>query len=172
MNDRLAVELPSGNETVLVAEWDLFDREWVAWLLDLQGYKVLRASNGIEALVLSKEYGVEDIDLLLTGIQMPGMGGKDLARLVRLARPNIKVLFTAEKSNDAAIGLGASNRALGLVPKPFNLAELAVTVRQVLDGCRTTRREGRYRGQDRGAHDAGSPARLTHNPALVLTRPI
>ena len=134
MNDRLVVELPSGNETVLVAQSDPSDREAVAWLLDLQGYEVLRASDGIEALALSEERGVEEIHLLLTGVQLPRMGGKDLVSRVRIARPKIKVVFTDDGPDGAAVCLGECGRAPAALPKPFTLEDLAVKVRQVLDG--------------------------------------
>lgn len=133
MNEQLAVDLPSGNETVLVAESDQSHRVVVSWMLGLQGYEVLGASDGIKALVRCQEHGDEDIHLLLTELRMPRMGGIDLAGFMRSARPSTKVIFTAEKSDDVAIGIFAYDQAPALLLKPFSLEELAIKVRQALD---------------------------------------
>jgi len=122
-----------GRETVLVAEDEDALRELMHTVLTAQGYKVLVASNGVEALRVHEQANCP-VDLLLTDLVMPGgvMGG-DLADRLRAGNPALKVVFTSGYSPGMA-GKDLSrldNR--NFLPKPFSIGKLAQFVRQVLD---------------------------------------
>ncbi|MFQ6029205.1 MAG: response regulator [Dehalococcoidia bacterium] len=71
------------------------------WVLSEQGYHVLEATNGVDALQLvDAQRGKEDINLLLTDVVMPQIGGKELADRIKEICPGIKVLFTSGYNDD------------------------------------------------------------------------
>src|SRR6185503_5209130 len=84
--------LPKGDATILLAEDEEAVRGLVREILVRLGYRVLVASDGIEALALSREFA-EPIDLLLTDVVMPGMDGRELAERMRMTRPDTRILF-------------------------------------------------------------------------------
>jgi two-component system, cell cycle response regulator CpdR len=91
--------------TVLFAEDDTPIRESVSELLSLNGFRVLKAEDGYEALRLLLQ---EDVDLLFTDIVMPGLDGVELARKAKSVKPNVKIVFATGYSAKAseAIPLG------------------------------------------------------------------
>ena len=84
--------LPGGEETILLAEDEEAVRSLVREVLSRLGYRVLVASDGIEALALSQRFP-EAIHLLLTDVIMPGMDGRELAERMMVARPDTRILF-------------------------------------------------------------------------------
>jgi PAS domain S-box-containing protein len=124
-------------ETVFLVEDDVEVRNVAAKFLENLGYRVFQAGDGPSALALLR--GAPPIDLLLTDIALPnGMNGRDLAMKVLAMRPETRVLFV---SGYADTGLTQEDlAAIGarLLDKPFNKAQLATTVRQVIDSgpCR------------------------------------
>ena len=84
--------LPGGEETILLVEDEEAVRGLVREILSRLGYRVLVASNGIEALALSQRFP-ETIHLLLTDVIMPGMDGRELAERMMVARPDTRILF-------------------------------------------------------------------------------
>ena len=82
-----------GSETVLLVEDEPLVRQVAARVLRQQGYSVLEASYGHEALGMAKERQGEQIHLLLTNIVMPLMGGKELAQRLRDTHPETSVLY-------------------------------------------------------------------------------
>jgi PAS domain S-box-containing protein len=94
------VEAPPGSETVLVVEDETSVREIVNRVLSAKGYRVLTASDGSEGLRVSGEYN-GPIDLLLTDMVMPGMGGRELATRLEAGRAGMKVLFISGYTEDA-----------------------------------------------------------------------
>jgi len=125
---------PRGSETVLLVEDDELVRDLAIRLLGQQGYRVLDAVNGQDALQVAKEHLGETIHLLLTDIVMPQMGGKELADWLRISRPNIKVLFTSGYADNAIVHHGVLDRGTHFLQKPFSLKTLSHKVREVLDG--------------------------------------
>jgi two-component system cell cycle sensor histidine kinase/response regulator CckA len=125
---------PGGTETVLLAEDDELVRDLANRLLKQQGYKVLEAANGQEALRVAKEHVGETIHLLLADIVMPQMGGKELADWLKISRPNMKVLFTSGYADNAIVHHGVLNPGTHFLQKPFSLKTLSQKVREVLDG--------------------------------------
>jgi PAS domain S-box-containing protein len=125
---------PRGSETILLVEDDELVRDLASRLLKQQGYTVLEASNGQEALSVAKEHVGETIHLLLADIVMPQMGGKELADWLKISRPNVKVLFTSGYADYAIVHHGVLDAGTQFLQKPFSLKTLSHKVREVLDG--------------------------------------
>lgn len=125
--------MPRGNETILLVEDEPMVRTFTSRVLRDQGYRVLEAENGLEALKLAKEYGESQIHLLLTDVVMPQMGGKELAdQIVNMVR-GIRVLFTSGYTDNVAIQHGLLNSDIAFIEKPFTPFSLTRKVREVLD---------------------------------------
>jgi CheY-like chemotaxis protein len=125
--------LPKGSETVLLVEDEPPVRDLALRLLNQQGYKVLEAGNGEEALRVVQEHIGEKIHLLLTDVVMPQMGGKELANQLKLLRPDVKVLYTSGYTDDAIVHHGVLEAGTHFLQKPFSPVALAQKVREVLD---------------------------------------
>jgi CheY-like chemotaxis protein len=125
---------PRGNETVLLVEDEELVRDLATRLLEQQGYRVLKAANGQEALLVAKEHPGETIHLLLADIVMPQMGGKELADWLKISRPNVKVLYTSGYADDAIVHHGVLDPGTHFLQKPFSLKTVSHKVREVLDG--------------------------------------
>lgn len=123
----------SGNETILVVEDepDLL-RLTIDFLSDL-GYRVISAANGVEALkVVERE---SNIELLCTDVVMPqGITGPDLAKKLREIYPAIKVLFVSGYTQNALSQNYTIPETTKILTKPYKMYELAVAVRELLDG--------------------------------------
>ena len=104
-------------------------------VLESCGYTVLQARNGIEALDFCKTYEGK-IDLLITDIVMPQIGGRELAERMLKEDPNICVLFTSGYTDDAIVRHGILEEDANFIQKPFNLDDLGKKVRELLDGQR------------------------------------
>jgi two-component system, cell cycle sensor histidine kinase and response regulator CckA len=121
-----------GSETVLLVEDEPLVRELATTILHAQGYTVLAASNGEEALgVVHATAGT--IDLLVTDVVMPGMRGKVLAQQLTSIYPHIKVLFISGYATDAITQHGQLEPGAHFLSKPFTRTALARKVREVLD---------------------------------------
>jgi len=146
--------MPSGTETVLLAEDEPRVRSLAAIVLAGQGYTVLAAADGQEALRIAGGHAGE-IHLLFTDVVMPGLSGAELAGELRRARPEIKVLFASGYTGDAY----ALDPEVPFLQKPFTPRALAIKVREALDGTS-------YPASLAGI--AGDPARerKTNDPAL------
>ena len=129
--DRAA--LPRGSERVLLVEDEPSVRRTASRILTDQGYSVLEASNGDEALSLSKRHADGEIDLLLTDVVMPLMGGMELAERFKEPHASAKVIYTSGYVDETAIGREAPDRDGDFVQKPFTAEALARKVREVLD---------------------------------------
>ena len=125
--------LPRGTETILLVEDDPSLREMAATLLRRLGYRVLAASNGIEALSLKQQRDIGHIDLLFTDVVMPHMSGKELAERVRALAPHTRILFTSAYTENAIVHQGVMMKGVALLQKPFTPSALARTLREVLD---------------------------------------
>jgi PAS domain S-box-containing protein len=125
---------PGGSETVLLVEDEPSVRDLANRLLRQQGYRVLEAANGKEALRLVQENGGEKIHLLLTDVVLPQMGGKELADQLKIFRPDLKVLYTSGYTDYAIVHHGVLDSGTHFLQKPFSLKTLSQKVREVLDG--------------------------------------
>ena len=122
-------DAPRGTETVLLVEDDEGVRSLAELLLAEAGYVVLSATGGEEALMLAERHP-GPIDLLLTDVVMPGLGGVALADAVDRLRPGMRVLYMSGYPGEDLVGVTSST---GLVPKPFTVETLLQPVRDALD---------------------------------------
>jgi PAS domain S-box-containing protein len=123
---------PRGTETVLLVEDEDAVRRLAREILRIAGYTVLEASNGAMALdVASRHTG--RIDLLVTDVVMPGMGGRELAEALQAERPGTRVLYLSGYTSETIGRHGVEGSDALLLHKPFSPASLARTVREVLD---------------------------------------
>jgi PAS domain S-box-containing protein len=125
--------LRSGRETILVAEDEDPLREMVVQILKIQGYTVLEAACGREALEVWEHAG-RPVDLLLTDMVMPGgiMGG-DLAERLTGQCPSLKVIYTSGYSPGMAGKDASLLEGRNFLPKPYSVGKLAQFVRECLD---------------------------------------
>jgi len=138
--------LPQGSETILVVEDEEALRRLIGSTLRECGYTVIEAGNAREALPVGEHYE-GPVDLLLTDVVLPGMGGAELAERVGVARPGIQVLFMSGYMEKEVPRRGVADRGANLLRKPFDSEELARTVRRVLGpaGRRSQERRGTQR---------------------------
>jgi two-component system, cell cycle sensor histidine kinase and response regulator CckA len=118
---------------VLLVEDEPLVRKLACTILRRQGYTMLAASNGEEALRMIQAEAAASIDLLVTDIVMPRMGGKALAEQVTSVYPNIKVLFISGYAADAITRHGQLEPGTNFLSKPFSRTAFARKVREVLD---------------------------------------
>jgi len=121
-----------GNETVLLVEDEPVVRELAVGTLRENGYTVVAACNGVEGLRLARQHDGK-IDLVLTDVFMPVMGGKEMADALLASRPDTKILFTSGYTEDALGHHGLRRPGIGFLQKPYVTATLARKVREVLD---------------------------------------
>lgn len=125
--------LRQGKETVLVAEDEGALRQMVVEALQIQGYTVLEAASGVEALEVW-EHASRPIDLLLTDLVMPGgIMGSDLAERLSSKSPHLKVIYTSGYSHGMAGKELSLEERKNFLPKPYSLGTLAKLVRECLD---------------------------------------
>ncbi len=126
------MELLRGTEGILVVEDEEAVRSLVRDTLRARGYRVLEARDGIEALLLVSHYN-EPVDLVLTDIVMPQMGGRELAEHLMGRWPDLKIMFMSGYTDDELLRQGVSTAGLDFLQKPFTPNMLAYRVRVVLD---------------------------------------
>jgi two-component system, cell cycle sensor histidine kinase and response regulator CckA len=124
-----------GSGTILVVEDEPAVRQLVRRVVKARGYVVLDAPDGVQALALmSKHEG--PIDLLITDVVMPNMGGRELAERIRERDPRVKVIFMSGYTDDEVIRQGVSHAEQAFLQKPFSATGLAEKVREVLEANR------------------------------------
>jgi CheY-like chemotaxis protein len=121
-----------GSESILLVEDEESVRELIAEALKSQGYNVLVAGNGQEALALAAPANCH-IDLLISDVVMPGMSGRELAKRMAGSRPGMRVLYLSGYTEDAIVHHGVLDPGTAFLQKPFSLDALACKVREVLD---------------------------------------
>jgi len=126
------VSLPQGTETILLAEDEPSLRQLMARVLRTQGYTVLEATDGHEALTLAQANGAK-IQLLLTDAIVPGLSGKTLAEWLGQVNPAIRVLFISGYINNNAVRDAMSRPGTFFLQKPFNPLDLTKRVREAIE---------------------------------------
>ncbi len=121
-----------GDETVLLVEDDAAVRRLAARILETNGYRVLSAANGGDALALA-EGDVGPLHLLLTDVVMPDMNGKQLYERLAADRPELAVIYMSGYADDVIARHGVLDEDAHFIQKPFDKADLATRIRQVLD---------------------------------------
>ena len=125
-------EASRGSETILVVEDEEAVRGLTSRILEKQGYRVLSAQHGREAMdIATREVGT--IDLVLTDIVMPGMNGRGLVERLAGIRPRMKSLYMSGYTDDDIIRRGFIEPSKSFLQKPFTSEALLQTVRKVLD---------------------------------------
>jgi two-component system cell cycle sensor histidine kinase/response regulator CckA len=126
-----------GTETLLFVEDDSGVREMVVDLLEKSGYRVLSADEGESALKVLSAHG-GDVDLLVSDVVMPVMGGRELWDRLRDRIPGLKVLFTSGYTEDLAVQAKDKGRRQSFLPKPYTPVDLLSRVRAMLDAGKAT----------------------------------
>ena len=120
-----------GSETVLLVEDEESVRQLVRETLAAKGYRVMEAANGENGAIVAAQYDGK-IDLVITDVVMPGMGGRELVKQLAQTRPETKVLYLSGYTEDAIINEGTMESGAAFLQKPFTLQNLARKVREVL----------------------------------------
>ena len=123
---------PKG-ETVLLVEDEEALREVTRRIFARNGYQVITAANGPEALGIATSHP-DEIHLLVTDVVMPHMLGKEVAEKMRLIKPEIEVVFMSGYARPVLASQGRLDPGVALVAKPFSEADLLATAGQVLNG--------------------------------------
>jgi PAS domain S-box-containing protein len=127
--------LRGGSETLLLVEDETSVRDLAARALREYGYTVLEASNGELALRMLDDGAGDEIELLVTDVVMPVMGGCDLAEHLAVTRPDLRVLYLSGYTDKAIVHHGVLDEGTLFLEKPFTAEGLVRKVRGVLDGA-------------------------------------
>jgi two-component system, cell cycle sensor histidine kinase and response regulator CckA len=125
-------------------------RRLMSGLLSSQGYQVLLASNGEEGLAVAEGHR-GPIELVITDVVMPGMGGRQMVEALRRRWPELTVLFVSGYNDDTVLQHGVSSEQVPLLGKPFARADLLRRVRELLDARRGSEGANRRRPQPAAA---------------------
>src|SRR5262249_11261684 len=126
------LRIPRGSETVLLVEDEDSVRCLARHVLELAGYRVLEAGDGLEALRLVQTHA-DPIHLLLTAVVSPRPGAPPPPARLLAATPRLKVLFLSGYTNETVVRHGVCDATYPFLQKPFTTAALAQKVREVLD---------------------------------------
>ncbi|MDQ3620871.1 MAG: response regulator [Verrucomicrobiota bacterium] len=117
-------------ETVLLVEDEPMLRELGTMMLESLGYSVFAAEHGVDALRIIQEHPDVRIDLLLTDVAMPQMGGQELAEKLRALSPHTRVIFCSGYA-DRPLLPGGREPTVSFLDKPYNSAAVAQKIRDV-----------------------------------------
>jgi two-component system cell cycle sensor histidine kinase/response regulator CckA len=126
------LEANTGSETILLVEDDADLRDLSRRVLTMNGYRVLAAAHGRDALRVAEEHS-ESIDLMVTDVIMPGMSGREVAEKLQGARPKMKVLYVSGYTDNIIAERGMLTPGTAFLQKPFSPTHLAAKVREVLN---------------------------------------
>jgi len=142
----VVADSPRGTETILLVEDEAGVRALATRILQSYGYRVVAAVDGADALAQLREHR-GPLDLVLTDVRMPNVGGADVAAAARERFPALRVLFMSGFADGAAPHDGPLAADVAFIQKPYTARALAEKVRQVLDG----------NGRGAGAPSSASP---------------
>jgi PAS domain S-box-containing protein len=128
----LGDELLRGSETILLVEDEEEVRKLAVRVLERQGYKVLSARDGDEALLVCERHK-DPIHLMLTDVVMPGMSGHEVAKRSEPSHPEMKVLYMSGYTDNAIVMHGVLVQGVNYIQKPFTVNGLTKKVREVLE---------------------------------------
>jgi CheY-like chemotaxis protein len=120
-----------GSETVLLVEDEPAVRRATAEFLALQGYSVLQAKDGVDALAVAGAHG-SSIHLLISDVVMPNMSGGELAQELLQLRPNTKLLFVSGYAGKTVLDHKVVDLETNFLQKPFTLQQLSLKIRTAL----------------------------------------
>jgi len=122
-----------GTETILLAEDEAAVRTLARRILEKHGYKLLLAATGRDGVQVAEQHAAP-IDLLVTDVVMPEMGGRELAQRLTARQPGLKVLYLSGYTDDAIVHHGVLDAGVAFLQKPFKPDDLVRKIRAVLDG--------------------------------------
>ena len=125
-------------------------------VLEAQGYQVLSASNGQDALHVAQAHVGSPIRVVVSDVIMPLMGGKVMAEWLKTANPELKVLFTSGYTDDSIAPHGVLEPGVAFLPKPYTSAALSLKVREMLDDADSCSSE---KGKRTEAHESTAATR-------------
>jgi two-component system cell cycle sensor histidine kinase/response regulator CckA len=128
----LPIKSRLGHEKILLVEDEDAVRSVAARVLLNQGYTIIQARNGQEALTLLEDLG-ESLDLVLTDVVMPDMSGPALAEQLRARWPALKLLYMSGYAAGDKVPFGTEQGGESFLQKPFSSEDLTQKVREVLD---------------------------------------
>jgi two-component system cell cycle sensor histidine kinase/response regulator CckA len=128
-----AKPLVGGTETILLVEDEPSVRHLACSILEAQGYNVVRANNGQDALHAARDHKGSPIRLVVTDVIMPLMSGAVMAEWLKATYPGLKILFTSGYTDDAIAQHGVLEAGVQFLSKPYTPAALARRVRAMLD---------------------------------------
>ena len=123
---------PTGTETVLVVEDEAIVRRLAVLGLRAQGYTVIEASSGAEALEIVGRVA-NQLDLVVSDVVMPGISGPELVKRLAVVAPGVRCLLVSGHAEAAVLPDGLTGIGASFLPKPFTPERLARKVRDVLD---------------------------------------
>ena len=126
----VAAEHAATGETVLVIEDEPVVRGVILEMLGEQGYRTLEAVDGPSGLKILRSG--ERIDLLITDVGLPGMDGRQVAERAREEKPDLKILFITGYAESVALSDGFLRPGMGMITKPFDLADLSLRIRAMI----------------------------------------
>ncbi|MBW8004016.1 MAG: response regulator [Planctomycetes bacterium] len=122
-----------GTETILLVEDEESLRKMAGKILKGYGYCVIEADDGMDALEIVNKKDYPEIDLLVTDVIMPKMGGKELSEKLFEEYPKLKVVYISGYTDNAIAHHGVLDEGVSLLQKPFSSESLAEKVREILD---------------------------------------
>ena len=125
-------ELPTGHETILIVEDEESVRRLTVKVLEQQGYKVIEANGGNEALKICADLE-KPVDLVVTDVVMPSMGGAELIRMLKDIWDDFKVLYMSGYTANAIVHQGVLDSDVPYLQKPFSPNVIVIKVREILD---------------------------------------
>ncbi len=125
-------QTPTLTATILLVDDEAAVREVTRAVLEMGGYRVLEADGPTRAKHIAGDQSMA-IDLLLTDVVMPGMSGLELARLVRMSRPELITLFMSGYGEDAVLSPASAGMAEKHIQKPFTVQGLLARVAGALE---------------------------------------
>jgi PAS domain S-box-containing protein len=128
-----------GSETILLVEDEAAVRRSTIEFLSMNGYTVLEAQDGQEALKVARSYA-GPIDLMVSDVVMPHMGGVQVAEQLAAERPGMKVLFMSGYAESTVLRHGVIDVRNCFLQKPFALKALARKIREILEPVKTQAR--------------------------------
>jgi CheY-like chemotaxis protein len=132
--------VPVTPSTVLLAEDEDMARRLVSRLLESEGYRILEARDGGEALRLAREAGPH-LRLVVTDVVMPGMDGWELGRRLAAEFPGVQVLYLSAYPRSDIFNRGAADESVPFLEKPFSSELFLETVRSLIEGIAPPRPE-------------------------------
>ena len=127
----ITTKLSAGNETIMIVDDSASIRQLIVEILKSLGYKCLQAESGKDAIDVLAEYSGE-VHLLLTDVVMPGMSGRDLARIIGKERPEMKVIFMSGYTENIIVHHGVLEQGINYIAKPITPSSLTEKIRSVL----------------------------------------